>query len=181
MKPVVGVIGPASTEYPADRQVAKRMEGEAEEVGRLLAKGGAVVLTGGMDGIMEAAGRGAKAGVGLTVGTPGRARGSSNRFTDIEILTPIGIGDFLFAGSWTCDSLVVFPGGAGTMAELCLAYRLKKPIIIMKGYDRSYDRLAGGYMDNGKLVRLMGASSPQEAARTALQKARQNIKKAGEL
>jgi hypothetical protein len=181
MKLVIGVIGPALPEYQRNKKTSGRIEREAEEIGELLAKRGAIVMTGGMDGVMESVCKGARKVGGITIGTPGRARGVSNRFVDIEILTPIDVGDFLFTGSWTCGSIIAFPGGAGTMAELCLAYRLGKPIIIMKGMDPFYDSLVGKYFDNGKVVRFMGAGSPKEAVDKALKAARQDIKKAGKL
>jgi len=177
---VIGVIGPARAEYPASAGLVARLERDAEAVGRLLAEAGAVVMTGGTDGVMEASSRGAKLAGGLTLGTPGRVAGSSNRFVDIEILTPVDVGDFLFAGCWTCNAFIVFPGGAGTLAELCLAYRLKKPVVIMQGYDQSYDRLVGGFLDNGKSVKVLGASSPKEAVANAL-RAAQDINRPGEL
>lgn len=181
MKPVIGVIGPAKSEYPKNLELVVRLEKETEEVGRLLAKSGAFVLTGGMDGVMEIACKGAKLGGGTTIGTPGRTRGLSNKYVDIEILTPIDTGDFLFAGNWTSDSMIVFPGGAGTLAELCLGYRLGKTMIIMEGYDPYYEKLVGNFMDNGEIVRLLGASTPEKAVEIALEAARQNIKKPGEL
>ncbi|MFQ5647695.1 MAG: TIGR00725 family protein [Candidatus Aenigmatarchaeota archaeon] len=180
-KIVIGVIGPAREEYPEDGKAAERIEKAAEITGRLIARTGAVVLTGGMDGVMEAACRGAKSAGGLTIGTPGRERGMSNRYVDIEFLTPIGIGDFLFAGTWTCDALIVVPGSAGTMAELCLAYRVKKPVIILKGFDPLYDRLVNKYADQGRFVKILGAESPKEAVAKAGEMARQNLKKGREI
>jgi len=54
-------------------------------------------------------------------------------------------------------------------------------MVIMEGYDPYYDRLVGNFMDNGKTVRLLGASTPEKAVEMALAAARQNIKKPGEL
>ncbi|MFA5367301.1 MAG: TIGR00725 family protein, partial [Dehalococcoidia bacterium] len=65
--------------------------GLAEEVGRELAKHGAVVICGGLTGVMEAACRGARAEGGLTVGIlPGNNRKDANRYVTIPIVTGIG-------------------------------------------------------------------------------------------
>lgn len=155
----IGVIGPAKGEC------SEKVEPLAERIGYLLAKENCIVVTGGADGVMEAACRGAKKAGGLTVGTPGRGRGTSNRFVDIEILTPMDIGDFLFAGTWTCDGFIAIPGGAGTLAELCLAYRCRKPVVIMKGFQDFYDSLTGDFLDNRKEVQFSGAETAEDAVR----------------
>ena len=128
----------------------------------------AVVFTGGTDGVMELVSRGAKKKNGTTVGTPGRTRNSSNKYIDIEVLTPIDVGDFLFAGILSSDAIITIPGGAGTMAELCLAYRFKKPIIVIEGLDNNYDKLINNYLDESKLVLIEGAKNPEEAVEKAI-------------
>ena len=63
---LVTVIGKSARD-PGD-PVPPRALAAAEEVGRLLAERGAVVVSGGLSGVMEAVSRGAKAGGGLVVG-----------------------------------------------------------------------------------------------------------------
>ena len=166
----IGVIGPAKDGCPEKAEIL------AEEIGSLLAKEGCIVVTGGTDGVMEAASRGAKKAGGLTVGTPGRERGISNRYVDIEILTPIGTGDFLFAGILTCDGFIVIPGGAGTLAELCLAYRNRKPVVIMKGF-QDYDSLTGEFLDRGKEVYFPVAETAGEAVRKIMEQAKIQLRR----
>lgn len=175
----IGVIGPAREEYPLDKNMQNRVEKFAEEVGKIIGKKGIVLITGGMDGVMEAASRGAKMKNGITIGTPGRERGISNKYVDIEILTPIDIGDFLFVGTLSCDAFIVVPGSAGTMAELCLAYRAKKPIVILSGFSKEYDNMIDNYIDEGKFIKIFGADSPKEAVDLAIRLAKQNINKGG--
>ena len=56
----------------------------AEEVGRELAARGAVVVCGGLGGVMEAACRGAKSAGGTTLGIlPGYDRVDANDFVDV--------------------------------------------------------------------------------------------------
>ena len=164
----IGVIGPAEGEYPKEEALKNKICDFAEKIGELLAEKDAIVFTGGMDGVMELASKGAKNKNGITVGTPGRARKSSNKYIDIEVLTPIDVGDFLFVGTLSCDAIITIPGGAGTMAELCLAYRNKKPIIIIEGISNDYDKFVNNYLDEGKLVLIEGAKTPEEAVGKAI-------------
>src|SRR5436309_14032878 len=65
----------------------------AEEVGRELARRGAVVVTGGLGGAMEAASRGAKAAGGTTIGIlPSGDRGDANPWVDVDVPTGLGEG-----------------------------------------------------------------------------------------
>ena len=164
----IGVIGPAECEYPKDIKLKNKICEIAEKVGELLAEKSIIVFTGGTDGVMELISKGAKRKNGITVGTPGRTRESSNKYVDVEVLTPVDVGDFLFAGTLSSDAIIVIPGSAGTLAELCLAYRYKKPIIIIEGLDKDYDKLIDSYLDESKLVLINGAKNPEEAVEKAL-------------
>ena len=101
----------------------------AEEVGRELAKRGAVVICGGLTGVMEAVCRGAKSEGGLTVGIlPGNNRNDANPYVDIPILTGMG---------YTRNPVVVRTGQAaiavggkyGTLSEIAYALQEKIPVI----------------------------------------------------
>ncbi|MGH7615513.1 MAG: TIGR00725 family protein, partial [Gemmatimonadales bacterium] len=75
MKPLVAVVG-GSECTTVEAAVA-------EEVGRRLAQAGAIVLCGGLTGVMEAVARGVRAGGGLTIGIlPGNDPADANRFID---------------------------------------------------------------------------------------------------
>ena len=168
----IGVMGPAVGEYPRDPKIKKKICVFAEKIGELLAQRGAIVFTGGMDGVMELASRGAKNKNGITVGTPGRTRDISNKYIDIEVLTPIDVGDFIFAGILSCDAIITIPGGAGTLAEVCLAYRNKKPNIVIEGINADYDKLINNYLDESKQIITYGAKTPEEAVEKALKLAK---------
>lgn len=170
----IGVIGPATEEYPKG-ELTKKIEETAEKVGELIAESGAILFTGGCDGVMETASKGAKNKNGIVVGTPGRTRGMSNKYVDVEICTPIDTGDFLFGGTWSCDAFIVIPGSAGTLAEMCLAYRVKKPIVIIKGFDSNYERWINNYIDEGKFVKIIGAETSEEAVNKAIELAKQKV------
>src|SRR2546421_8307208 len=82
-RPSVAVVGGGE----ADADALTR----AEEVGRNLAERGAVVLCGGLGGVMEAACRGAKSAGGTTVGIlPTDDRHHANEYVDIAIATGMG-------------------------------------------------------------------------------------------
>lgn len=168
----IGVMGPAVSEYPRDLKTKKMVCMFAEKIGELLAQQGVIVFTGGMDGVMELASKGAKSKKGITVGTPGRTRGLSNKFVDIEVLTPIDIGDFIFAGILSCDAIITIPGGAGTLAEVCMAYRNKIPNIVIEGINPDYDKLINNYLDESKLIMTYGAKTPEEAVKKAIELAK---------
>ena len=148
----IGVIGPSKINYPNNPQLAKILDETAEKLGKEIAKKNAILFTGGCDGIMEASSKGAKKERGITIGTPGSQRGDSNNFIDIEIISPINIGNFLFSGILSCDIIIVIGESAGTTAELALAYRNKIPIIIIEGFSEYYDNLIGKYLDNKKCI-----------------------------
>jgi uncharacterized protein (TIGR00725 family) len=111
--PAIAVIGASD---PSPGQLA-----EAEAAGRRLAELGAVVVTGGRGGVMEAACRGAKSAGGLTLGIlPGSDRSDANAFVDVAI--PTGLGEMRNALVVRAGLAVVAVGGAwGTLAEIAFA------------------------------------------------------------
>jgi len=142
----------------------------AYEVGGLLASAGAVVITGGKDGVMEAAARGAREQGGVTVGVvKGSRRSVSNRYTDIEVLTGMaadGLDELLLV--LMSDAVIAIGGGAGTLQEIALAYRNSKPIIALASSGGWAQRLEGQYVDDRKRARVLPASQPDDAVRKAL-------------
>ena len=101
----------------------------AEDVGRELARRGAVVVCGGLGGVMEAACRGAKAEGGTTVGVlPGDDRGSANPYVEVAVATGMGEARNAIVAR-TADVLVAVAGEFGTLSEIALALRLGKPVV----------------------------------------------------
>jgi uncharacterized protein (TIGR00725 family) len=123
----IGVIGAGE----CDAELAQ----QAEEVGRGIAEAGAVLVCGGMGGVMEAASRGAKAGGGLTVGIlPGPDRSGANEFADIAIATGIGEARNL-AIIRTSDVLIAVGGSYGTLSEIGFALKMGKKVIGLKTWE----------------------------------------------
>ncbi|MGD0177373.1 MAG: TIGR00725 family protein [Candidatus Bathyarchaeia archaeon] len=140
----------------------------AYQVGLEVARQGAVLISGGLGGVMEAASRGAKDGGGFVVGiVPQDDKGAANEFSDVVIATGIGFArDFLTA--YSADAIIIVGGGAGTMIEVAAAYQKKIPIIALKGTGGMADRLVDTYIDDRKIERILGESTPQRAVETAV-------------
>lgn len=101
----------------------------AEQTGRLLAAAGAIVLCGGLGGVMEAVAKGAKANGGTTVGIlPGADPAAANAYIDIPLATGMGeMRNFLIVRA--AHALIAIGGGAGTLSELALAQRIGRPVV----------------------------------------------------
>ncbi|HLZ44932.1 MAG TPA: TIGR00725 family protein [Gemmatimonadales bacterium] len=101
----------------------------AEETGRLLAEAGAVLVCGGLSGVMEAAAKGAKGNGGVTVGIlPGDDPSVANRYIDVPLATGLGeMRNFLIVR--TAHALIAIGGGVGTLSEIALAQRINKPVV----------------------------------------------------
>jgi hypothetical protein len=107
----------------------------AEEVGRGIAKAGAVLVCGGKGGVMIAACRGAKAAGGLTVGIlPGCGRNGANRYVDVAIATGINEARNL-AIIRTADVLVAVGGSYGTLSEIGFALKAGKKVVGLETWD----------------------------------------------
>ncbi|MGH2692245.1 MAG: TIGR00725 family protein [Actinomycetota bacterium] len=132
----------------------------AEEVGRLLAEAGAIVICGGLGGVMDAAARGAKAGGGISVGLlPGDDRvGASEHLT---LALPTGMGETRNALIVrAADAVIAIGGEWGTLSEIALAMRTGKPVVGLGTWELSQSgRSADG---------MLTAESPEDAVRLAL-------------
>jgi uncharacterized protein (TIGR00725 family) len=144
----VGVVGPSADD---DRDACRL----AEEVGRLLADRGAVVVCGGLTGVMEHACRGAYQAGGTTVGLlPGDTRADGNAFLTVAL--PTGLGEIRNALIVRAsDAVIAVGGGWGTLSEIALAVRTGIPVFGL----RTWDAVSGG-------IRVV--QTPEEAVRGAL-------------
>jgi len=107
-------------------------EERAEQVGRLLAERGCVLVCGGGNEVMAAAARGAKSAGGTTIGiVPGERRRSANEWIDHEIVTGIGHGRNLAVAA-SGDAAIAVGGSWGTLAEIAFAARLGRPLVILE-------------------------------------------------
>jgi len=118
----VAVIG-------AGADVAPALLAEAETVGALLARQGAVVVTGGLGGVMEAACRGARMVGGTTLGLlPGGDRAAANRWVSVAVATGMGeLRNGLVVRA--SDAVIAIAGEYGTLSEIALALKLGRRVI----------------------------------------------------
>ena len=139
----------------------------AEQLGASIAKSGAVVVCGGMGGVMEAACRGAKKEGGLTVGIlPTHEKEHGNDFVDIAIPTGLGYArNFLVAR--TGDAVIAIAGSAGTLSEMAIAWFSDKPVIALADSGGWASELAGKQLDNRRSDEVFSASTPEEAVEIA--------------
>jgi len=119
--PYVAVVGPGEA-TPEESHAA-------EEVGAGLAALGAVVVTGGLGGVMEAACRGARSRRGRTLGIlPGEDRDAANGWVDLAVATGLGeLRNGLVVRA--SDAVVAVGGGHGTLSEVALALKTGRPVV----------------------------------------------------
>ena len=167
----IGVIGSAGPEeYPQRGGATKKLMKKAKEIGFLLAKENIIVITGGKGGIMKATAEGTKEGGGVTVGViKGGKRFTSNNFTDVEVVTGMTTGGSGFIQVLMSDALIVVGGGAGTLEEIVIAYRNKKPIIVLDKTGGWGGKLVRQYVDQRKQVKIGIAKTPKEAVKKTIQ------------
>jgi uncharacterized protein (TIGR00725 family) len=106
----------------------------AEEVGRLLAGRGCVVVTGGLGGVMEAASRGAaKAGGQVLAILPGTDRRDATHHAGLVVVTGSGQGRNV-AVALTGDAMIAIGAGWGTLSEIGHARKAGRPVVTLAGW-----------------------------------------------
>jgi len=107
----------------------------AYKTGEEIARRNAVLVCGGLSGVMEAACKGAKDAGGLTIGIiPGDDKNDANKYVDIPIVTNIGYArNFVIVQ--TADAFVAIDGRFGTLSELAFVLDTKKPVVGYKTWD----------------------------------------------
>jgi hypothetical protein len=141
----IGVIGGRS----GDKEILET----ARRVGELIARSGAVLVCGGLGGVMAAAASGARLAGGLTVGIiPGNDPGEANIHIDVPIATGLGFtrNSLVIMNS---DALIAIDGGYGTLSEIAYGNIYGKTVIGLKTWE---------------IDGVVRADSPEEAVRLAL-------------
>jgi uncharacterized protein (TIGR00725 family) len=115
-------------------RASAEVEHLAEEVGRLLAGAGAVVVTGGLGGVMEAASRGAAQAGGQVIAiVPGESREAATAHATAVVATGTGQARNLALAA-TCDGMIAVGGEWGTLSEIALAGKLGRPVVALAGW-----------------------------------------------
>jgi uncharacterized protein (TIGR00725 family) len=153
----IAVVG-----YNKDR-CTEQARNIAYEVGKEVARAGAVLVCGGLGGVMESACKGARENNGLTVGIlPQDDFSFANGFCDVVICTGIGFArDFIIASS--ADGIIAIGGGVGTLIEMAVGYMTKKDIVVIAGSGGVSDTYAGKYLDERKRVPILVAKDARSA------------------
>ncbi|MFL6526345.1 MAG: TIGR00725 family protein [Nitrososphaera sp.] len=158
----IAVIG-----YNKDRctDIASKM---AYEVGKEIACAGAVLVCGGLGGVMESACKGAKEYGGTTVGIiPQEEFLYANAYCDIVVCTGIGHArDFVVASS--ADGIIAVGGGVGTLIELSVGYMTKKTMVAIAGSGGVADIYSGKFLDERNRVSITVAKNAKTAVEMIL-------------
>jgi uncharacterized protein (TIGR00725 family) len=126
----------------------------AEEVGRRLAEAGAVVVCGGMGGVMEAASRGASGAGGTVIGiVPTESTGDANPHCTHVVATGIGHARNLAVVA-SGEAVIAVGGEWGTLSEIGFARRLGRNVVTLRSWLPGDERVA----------EMPGVSSAESAA-----------------
>jgi uncharacterized protein (TIGR00725 family) len=108
---------------------------QALEVGRLLAVEGAILVCGGLGGVMEAAARGAKEAGGLTIGIlPGASPSDANPHIDLAIATGLGYTRNSLV-VMNADAVIAVDGEYGTLSEIAYGLIFGKKVVGIGTWD----------------------------------------------
>ena len=116
----IAVVGPSAA-TPSEHSLG-------EEVGRLIAEAGAVLVCGGLGGLMEAAASGCAAAGGRSVGIVPGERSAANPYLTVAVATGMGEARNALVVR-TADAVIAVAGEFGTLSEIALALKMGKPVI----------------------------------------------------
>ena len=132
----------------------------AEEVGRELARRGVTLICGGLEGVMEAACRGAASQGGVTIGIlPGNSREDANPYVRIPIVTGMGYTRNAIVAK-SGQAVIAIGGSYGTLSEIAYALQNDIPVISLG----TWSLARGGVVDSSIIV----AQNPVDAVEKAL-------------
>jgi uncharacterized protein (TIGR00725 family) len=132
----------------------------AEEVGRELARRGATLICGGLEGVMEAACRGAYSQGGITIGIlPGNSRKDANPYVRIPIVTGMGYTRNAIVAK-SGQAVIAIGGRYGTLSEIAYALQSDIPVIGLG----TWSLARGGVVDKSIIV----AQNPMDAVEKAI-------------
>jgi uncharacterized protein (TIGR00725 family) len=163
----IGVIGYNSG---GSLQIKKTTLELAYEVGSRIAKRNAILISGGLGGVMEYSCKGAKDHGGFTIGIiPYEDFTLANEYCDAVISTGIGLSrDFIVAHS--SDGIISVGGGVGTLIELCVGYMTRKPMVSIRNSGGVSDMYGGKFLDERNRILIEAVKDPTEAVDSIISK-----------
>jgi len=109
----------------------------AEAVGRELARREAILVCGGLGGVMEAACRGARIESGMTIGIlPSDDPTWANPFVQVPIATGVGYARNI-AVVHSAQAVIAIDGDYGTLSEIAYALKSNIPVVGLKTWSMS--------------------------------------------
>lgn len=169
-KPILSIIGPNKS------LCSKQQATFAAQAGKLAVELGYRVMTGGDEGVMEAAIRGAKSASGYVSGDTialtrfadlESQRKDTGHSTSADIVLHTGLGharNLLMARG---DVVLAIGGGAGTLSEIALAWTFNRPVIAWKTKGWS-GVVAGKQIDKRRRGEVVLSATSLEALRRHL-------------
>lgn len=131
----------------------------AETVGELLAQRGAIIVCGGLGGVMEAVCRGAKSKGGLTVGIlPGQDAATANPWVDIPVVTSLGEARNVVVAK-SAQAVIAIGGGYGTLSEIAYALKSNIPVIGLNTWS-----LSRNGQEDDSIIRVQSAAEAVDKA-----------------
>jgi len=101
----------------------------AREVGRRIAEAGAVLVCGGLGGVMEAAARGCTEAGGMVLGIlPGGEAAAANPYVTLAVPTNMGHARNIIIAQ-TAEVLIAVEGEYGTLSEMAIGLKIGRPVI----------------------------------------------------
>lgn len=159
----VAVIGYSGS---IDNSPVKELRSICEEVGKLLARHGHVVMTGGRDGVMELVSRAVSKEGGRVVGVlPTGDEG--NNHNEVRIRTGMDFALRSLILTKSADVVISMGGQAGTLLEIISAYSYGRPVILLENTGGWTDRIRSvliddKYLDERKTVEIKVADSIED-------------------
>jgi uncharacterized protein (TIGR00725 family) len=170
-KPKVFVIG---SEGDHASPKAKKI---GRDVGKLLAQKGAVVLTGGTTGVMDAVAQGVDKANGIVIGiTPGNDVKEGSKYNTLTLATGIGFARGQIMTN-SADGGIIIEGGLGSKAEASFMYWQQKPTVAITASGGAAKELAGTVLDRRNLAPILHAETAEEAVDLVLREIRIRTKK----
>ncbi len=163
-RPVLTIVGSAGP-------LPEPLVALCEDLGHRAIGAGFRIATGGLDGVMEAASRGAHRSPAYREGDvigvlPGGCRAQANPWVDIVIPTDMGMArNFVLVALG--DVVISVRGGSGTLSEIAAAWQLGREVVALEPSGGWSQELAGRPLDARRETPIFSAGSPEEAVTRA--------------